>query len=601
MIEKLLSSLIWVKNRLQSFYFYLGLPNRLEIKTALLSFGPRSRIVIGIVAGLFIISSSILFWRLNHSLVVTVAVPGGSLTEGVIGSPRFINPLLAISDTDRDLSMLIYSGLMRVGENGKLIPDLAKNYSISSDGLVYHFTLKDKLYWHDGSPITADDIVFTIKRATDPQIKSPKRADWDGVEVKKTGNLSVDFILKRPYSYFLENTTMGILPEHLWSKISTESFQLNKLNTEPIGSGPFKFDSIKKDSLGVAQIYYLSAFSDFALGEPHLKNITIKSFSNSNELFTNYSLGKIDSFGSVPPDKAKNFNANQINKIPLPRIFGIFFNQNQARIFTNKEVRQALDLATDKKTIVNKVLAGYGESADNAIPFSSFGFTLESSDQNYDPQSAKDILKKAGWKEGQNGILQKKIAISKKETRLQTLNFSIFTSDVSELKTVAEMIRDQWSKIGVKVDVKVFELSDLNENFIRPRKYDTLLFGEAIGRYPDLFPFWHSSQRLDPGLNIAQYTSITADKLLEEMRSTTDEKKQLANYRQFQLEIAKDQPAVFLYSPYYLYLLPTNIKGTKFSAITNPSERFSSIYLWYTKTDRIWRLFANKKYIIKTN
>jgi len=598
-IEKLTLALYWVKNSLIKLYNFLDLPNKLEIRTALISFNPRSRMILSGVAILFVISSSLLFWRLNHSIVVTVAIPGGSLTEGVIGSPRFINPLLAISDTDRDLVMLIYSGLMRVGTDGKLIPDLAESYSVSKDGLVYRFKLKDKIYWHDGQTITADDVVFTIKRATDPQIKSPKRADWDGVEVKKINPREIEFVLKRPYSYFLENTTMGILPEHLWSKVAVESFSLNKLNVEPVGSGPFQFNSTKKDSLGVIQTYNLTAFADFALGEPHLKAVDIHSYSNTDELLADYSLGKIDSFGAISPEKAKSFNQNKIVKIPLPRIFGIFFNQNQNRVFTSKEVRQALDLATDKKAIVTKVLAGYGEVADNAIPPSSFGFTLEGSDAVYDPTAAKALLAKAGWKPGTNGVLQKKISISKKETRLETLSFSIFTSDVPELKAVAEMIRDQWSKIGAKVEVRIFEASDLNENFIRPRKYDALLFGEIVGRHPDPFPFWHSSQRLDPGLNIAQYTSLTADKLLEEAREAVDEKTQLTKYRLFQKEVAKDQPAVFLYSPYYLYLLSNDIKGAKFPAITNPAERFTSIYKWYTNTDRIWRFFASNKNIIK--
>lgn len=530
---------------------------------------------------------------------MTVAIPGGSLTEGVIGSPRFINPLLAISDTDRDLVMLTYSGLMRVGPDGKLIPDLAKSYTISKDGLTYHFYLKDKIYWHDGQPITAADIVFTIKRATDPQIKSPKRADWDGVDVKQINPKEIVFVLKRPYSYFLQNTTMGILPEHLWSKVSAESFSLNKLNVEPVGSGPYQFSSTKKDNLGVIETYNLEAFDNFALGTPHLKTLTIRSYSNTDELFADYSLGKIDSLGAVSPERAKSFNQDKIAKIPLPRIFGVFFNQNQNRIFTSKEVRQALDLATDKKAIVSKVLAGYGEIADNAIPPSSFGFTLEGSDNKYDPAAARALLAKAGWKPGANGILQKKITVGKKDTQLETLSFSIFTSDIPELKAVAEMIRDQWSKIGAKVEVRIFETSDLNENFIRTRKYDALLFGEVVGRHPDPFPFWHSSQRLDPGLNIAQYTSITTDKLLEEARSATDEKTQLTKYRLFQKEIAKDQPAVFLYSPYYLYLLSSDIKGDKFPAITNPAERFSSIYQWYTSTDRIWRFFANSKNIVK--
>ena len=598
MIEKLIYYFSWAKARFLATYHFLGLPNRLEFKTAIVSFSPRSRLILGVIAVIFAISTAVLFWRLNDLIVVDIAVPGGSLTEGIIGSPRFINPLLAISDADRDLSVLVYSGLMRIGTENRLIPDLAESYSVSADGLTYHFKLKEEIYWHDNEKIDADDVVFTIKKATDPQIKSPKRADWDGVGIVKINDREIEFKLKKPYANFLDNTTMGILPEHLWSKIPAESFPLSDLNIKPVGSGPFQFDSLKKDDLGMAQTYNLTAFKYFALGKSRLDSLTIKSYPNSDELYADYLLGKIESLGAIAPDRAQKMNSAQVMKIPLPRIFGVFLNQNQAKVFTSKEVRQALDLATDKKAIIDKVLFGFGQTVENALPPSSFGFTLETSNSLYDPNKAKEILAKAGWKSGINGVLEKRIYINKKDTRLETLSFTILTSDVPELKAVAEQVKEQWSKIGAKVEVKIFEASDLNDNFIRPRKYDALLFGEVLGRHPDPFPFWHSSQRLDPGLNIAQYTNLNADKLLEEIRQATDEKTQLAKYRLFQKEIANDQPAVFIYSPYYLYVLPKSIGGTTFSTISIPAERFSSVHKWYSKTDRIWRFLAQQKNII---
>ncbi|MCH7975051.1 MAG: ABC transporter substrate-binding protein, partial [Bacteroidetes bacterium] len=116
----------------------------------------------------------------------------------------------------RDLTALVYSGLLKATPDGGLVPDLAKSYTISNDGLNYTFVLRDDITFHDGEPITIDDILFTIEKTQDPTLKSPKRANWDGVAVTKINGQKIQFILRQPYAPFLENTTLGILPRHLW-------------------------------------------------------------------------------------------------------------------------------------------------------------------------------------------------------------------------------------------------------------------------------------------------------------------------------------------------------------------------------------------------
>ena len=186
------------------------------------------------------------------------------------------------------------------------------------------------------------------------------------------------------------------------------------------------------------------------------------------------------------------------------------------------------------------------------------------------------------------------VAYMKKEKQKETIRlaFSLSTSDVPELKSVAERLKADWEKIGVSVELKVFESGDLNQNVIRPRKYDAILFGEIVGRDSDLFAFWHSSQRNDPGLNIAMYTNSVADKLLEDMRRATDPEKRRTAYEKFSVEIAKDIPAVFLYAPEFVYILPEKIKGSAIGTITVPAERFLNIHEWYIDTDLVWKIFA---------
>ena len=172
------------------------------------------------------------------------------------------------------------------------------------------------------------------------------------------------------------------------------------------------------------------------------------------------------------------------------------------------------------------------------------------------------------------------------------LSFSLSTSDVPELKAVALRIKTQWEAMGASVELKIFESGDLNQNVIRPRKYDAILFGEIIGRDSDLFAFWHSSQRNDPGLNIAMYMNSVADKLLEDMRRAIDKEKRTVAYEKFRAEIKKDVPAVFIYAPEFVYILPQKIKGVSIGTITVPAARFLNINEWYIDTDIESKVFV---------
>ena len=179
---------------------------------------------------------------------------------------------------------------------------------------------------------------------------------------------------------------------------------------------------------------------------------------------------------------------------------------------------------------------------------------------------------------------------TKKETI--TLQFSLATGDAPELKETAEIIKDSWQKIGASVDVKIFETSDLNQNVIRPRKYDALFFGEVVGRDKDFYPFWHSSQRNDPGLNIALYTNIKTDKLLDEIRTTTDETVRQNDLRQFEKLIDDDAPVAFVYAPEFIYIVPKKVKNIKLGQITNGAERFLNVHEWYIDTNKVWKIFT---------
>lgn len=548
------------------------------------------KLIFGIATLIFIGASLSMLIRVNQNFLVEIPREGGTYNEGIIGTPRFINPILALSETDRDLTSLIYSGLMRQAPNGDLIPDLAESFEISEDQTSYTFKIKEDAVFHDNKPVTADDVVFTITNAQDPGIKSPKRANWDGIVVEKISDKEVVFHLQQPYAPFLNNTTLGILPRHLWQGVSIEEFSFSNLNRQPIGSGPYKIKDVINDKSGITKTYKLISFEDFTIGKPYIKNINISFYRNEEGIIIALKDKEIESVNGVSPETAKQFiDSLEIRKIPLPRIFAIFFNQSKAPLFIQDPVRVALDTAIDRKKIIDTVLSGFGKEINGPIP--EHLIQIDQAENNTEApedkiEKAKSILNNAGWSLNEKGIMEKKT-----KNGSETLTFSISTADIPELISVAEQVTETWKSIGADVSVKIFNANDLNQNIIRPRKYDSLLFGQIISRDLDFYAFWHSSQRSDPGLNVADYANITIDKILEEARSLSDAEERNEVLKKFDAEIKKDTPAVFLYSPDFIYIVPKKLKGEIPTNITVPSDRFSNIHQWYLETDTVWRIF----------
>ncbi len=572
---------------------------RENILLAVYSFSKRQKTIFFSLLAFCLIGGIGFLWTLNDHFLVDIPSNGGVLTEGIVGTPRFINPVLAASDTDDDISSLVYSGLMRVSGDGTLIPDLAESYTLSEDGRTYTFVLKSNLVWHDGKPVTSADVKFTIDKVKDSNLRSPSRGNWDGVTVEVVDEKTIKFTLSGAYEPFLENTTLGILPVHLWSNLSAEEFTASPLNMHPVGTGPYKISEEKLLESGVPEYFDLQAFDDFPLGKAHIQTIRLRFYGSEGDLFTAYKKGEVESAGSISSDRIPEIQqrGDRVEKAPLPRVFGVFFDQANQEVFIDTAARKALDKSVNRDKIINTILNGEATAVSGPFPPGSLGWagdeaSLEEANATATPSSnieeAKHILQSAGWSYSEaDGVWEKK---GKKDT--QQLAFSLSTSDSPELKAAALSLKQDWEALGAKVEVKIFEAGDLNQNIIRPRKYEALLFGEIVGRDPDPYAFWHSSQRLDPGLNIALYANVKTDKLLEKMRETTNLEERQKMYRDFENEIRNDVPAVFLYSPQFLYVLPKTMGGVSLPPITHSSERFSQVYNWYKETERVWKIFA---------
>lgn len=531
------------------------------------------------------------FWLMNRVITrITIPVPavGGVLVEGVTREPQFINPIYASNDTDRDLANLVFSKLVRYDSNGDATMDLAESIETSPDGKSYTIHLRRGVLWHDGESFSADDVFFTLKTIQDSNYKSPLRQNWQGVNVEKIDDSTVRLTLRQPYAPFLENLAVGVIPEHLWRKVPRETAILSDLNLKPIGTGPYKFDTLTRREDGSLISVALVRNSDYYLSGPYLKEIKFSFYKDEEQLIAAYRRGEVDSFfltSANNADKLRQLDV-EIHRLRLPKIFAVFLNPGANQALARKAVRQALSLAVDREAILAKSAEGGGIIASSAIPAGALGFDSDIPMSAFNPADAEALLKNDGWKDlNDDGILERTEVKGKSRT-VQKLEIRIVTSDVPELAKAAELVRDMWQAVGVKTEVKTLPVSELETSMIRPRAYEALIFGEVFGHDPDPFAFWHTSQLKDPGLNIALYSNRAVDQLLEDARRTSDPKARGDKYRDFQKIVNDEIGALFLYSPDDYYIIRKSVKGVVLGAIALPEERFNGVNEWHTGTRR---------------
>jgi peptide/nickel transport system substrate-binding protein len=500
------------------------------------------------------------------------------LTEGVVGTPRFVNPLLALTDADRDLATLTYAGLMGEGPHG-LRPVLAESYTVSPDGKVYTFTLRRGLTFTDGTPITADDVIFTVTKAQDPALKSPERANWANIRAEAVDARTVRFTLPKAYAPFLEDTTLGILPAHIWRKIPNEQFPFDVHMTEPVGSGPFKVSRVVRDR-GVITGYTVVANRGYALGRPYLDAIRFKFYDTTDALRSAYKSGSIQSAYGLPVPGAQTS--------PYSRVFGVFFNQTTNKALGQLAVRKALSLAIDREHIAKDVLGGFATPLMGPVPPGT-GIETPAIPRTDRIAEAKAVLTSAGWTYDEETKTW-----SNAKLKLSLNSLTITTSNVPELKTLATAVQEDWQALGIPTSLTFDDPSALSTNVIRPRSYETLFFGMVIGRDHDLFAFWDSSQKNDPGLNIAMYASAPVDALLEKARQESDPALRRDELQKVSDLIAADYPAAFTHAPDFVYATPRSLQGVVLPQITAPADRFATVAQWHVRTEWVWPFFAPK-------
>lgn len=499
--------------------------------------------------------------QLDHYYLTQAPARGGNYSEGVSGELHTMNPIFADNTTSADLSSLIFSGLTKLDSKGNYTGDVADHWDISADKKTYTFYLRPNTRWQDGARLTANDVAFTINSIQNPDTRSPLASDWKGVVTTVVDDTTIRFSLPNSYSEFLYNTTVGILPKHLLGNVKPSLLRLHEFGQKPIGSGPYEYVSGSASTAVIA----LKANPDFYLGEPYIPTMQVRIYPTNHDEITAYERKEIMGISRIDPvdfstlSKIESLNIYQLKQ---PAYVAAFFNFKNP-ILGQPQFRQALAHATDRNAIISQVLQNQALRSQLPLPAGFSGFTPTATQYDYNTDTARSLLAATG--------------AQTKPLDLVTLKDSVYAQ-------VAEQLKKQWEPLGVKLNVVAVDSDSLQQDYIRPRNYDILLYGQNLGVGSDEYSFWHSSQTADPGLNVSNYKNADVDRFLEAGRIARDPDYKASRYNGFLEAWSKDEPAIILYSPYYDYAQSTMVHGFDLERIVQPQDRFNNVYQWYIKT-----------------
>jgi peptide/nickel transport system substrate-binding protein len=520
--------------------------------------------------------------------ILPQAAPGGIYTEGLVGSMGRLNPMLDWNNaTDRDINRLLFSGLIRFDGRGMPQPDLADSWGESADGTTYNFSIRTNAKWHDGEPVTSDDVIFTIEMIKSSGSLFPEDIKnlWSQIEVKRLNDQTLQFTLPEPFAPFLDYATFGILPKHLLEGVPADQLASADFNTNPIGTGPYKFERLIISGGQITGVV-LAVNQDYYLPQAFIEQIVFRFYPTSEAALLAYQSGEVLGISQISNDVLQSALSDptlSVHTSSLPQLGLVFLNNNNTSVpfLQSANIRRALLLATNRNVITSKILQGQAVIADGPILSGSWAHYDEIEHLDYDPDAASALLKEEGYVIPAGGG-----DVRAKEG--QFLTFTLTHPDDATHTQIAQAIQADWAIIGVKVDLQAVTYEALVNDFLSTRNYQAALADLNTIRTPDPDPylFWHQSEATG-GQNYSQWDNRTASEFLETARTTADFADRARLYRNFQVLFTKDMPSLPLYYPVYSYGVDTQVQGVQVaSVIYDTSDRLALINEWYLVTRR---------------
>jgi len=481
----------------------------------------------------------------NHALSGKAAgnpVNGDWVVRNLGSDPQTLNPVTASEMNSSYVNNLIFDPLLDVDKDANYIPRVAKSWDISKDNKVITFHLRDDVKFHDGVPLTSEDVKYTYDKIMDPKsLAENKRGDFEYVsKVETPDKYTVKVTYKKPFASALESWGISVIPKHIYLK---EDFLKSKYNRAPIGSGPYIFE--KWDS---NQVIILKANPNYWGGRPHLDKIVFKMIPDHTVSFNSLLKEDLDVDGVMPIQWVNMTNTpefkNKLDKLQYytRSYYYIGWNSDGSNPFFNdKKVRQAMTYAMNRQQILDKIFYGLGEICTGPFYPKSWAYDSTVKAYPFDLNKARQLLDEAGWKDTNNDGIREKNG--------KKFEFTFLYPSASKIsEQMASIYQEDLKKIGVKMNVRKMEWVTFLE-LVHKRDFQACTMGWSLSIDPDPYMIWHSSQRKD-GLNYVGFNNPEADKLMEEARSMFDVKERAKRYHRLHQIINDEQPYTFLfYSP----------------------------------------------------
>lgn len=512
------------------------------------------------------------------------AKSGGVYVEGVIGNISTLNPLLAASEPEQAVSRLLFSSLYNYDVTGALHTDLAESMTVKDDK-VYTIKLRNAV-WHDGKKLTAEDVVYTINLIKNPQVRSPLRVNWLDISARAIDDSTVEFMLPAVYAGFSHALTFPVIPKHILQSVSPSSMREADFSSNPVGSGPFAVKRVQtSESTSSTDVVRMEPNTKYYGAVSTLSRLELRAYGNESLLVKAVNSGEVSAASGLSLSAADNIKSKQYSTKHWLLNKGVYLlMNNRSQTLQDARVRQALRYATDTSSI----RATVGDNVarlDTPILQSQIAQKLPAA-PDYNLDKAKALLKEAGWTYNQGQW---------KGKDGRPLAVAVTTSSGrDEYKKIVDALKQQWSKLGVDVQLREIDTSSTTTSFVQsvlqPRDYDALLYELELGADPDVFAYWHSSQASASGYNFANYSNRTVDNDLVGGRSRTNSALRVAKYIQFVNQWLNDAPAIGLYQSVGSYVLNNGASiAEPRGSLNTMNDRYADVTTWSTGKASVYK------------
>ena len=490
--------------------------------------------------------------------------------------PDTLNPLLTKNVYVKDFLGLIYESLFKLDRDQKAVPVLAEEWEVSDDGLIWTFKIRSDVQWHDGMPLTADDIIFTIKTLQNGNIDSVYKSNVKNIAayaIVSRNTFSV--FLNEPDSFLKERLTFPILPSHYFIGENIEILNSEK-NMTPMGTGPYCYSS----GSGTNNIKLISNGKWWnsedrekpELSLPYITDINIRIFDSERDAIDSFHQGEIDVMPVSTGNFAKYSRRTDINfqKYTGNEYEFIAINLKDP-VLSDKTVRKAIAMAIDKNALIDEIIPGEAIAAD--IPIIPNTWLNDSSLFSYttDREKARDLLVQNGWKE-ESGVMHKNIDGKRKYLQLELLVNNYNDTRMEVVMKISEQLKE----IGVDVSLVYLDWEEVMDK-VRKGEFHLAFMGCRVSSIPDI-SFAYASEEAYNGFNVSGYSNPLVDMYLKRIRKEKDDEAKKALYMRIRNIVSEDVPYIGLYFYNDSVLYSKRIKGEVSPYLW---DKYNNIVKWY--------------------